>query len=93
MSELKLLPFSILHSKFTILRRPLRIYNKIIYNIVRRVVAIYFGIMIVMVLVCIIFFVSWGAMIGVWGMMVRLKYCIGLVVIRLMGGDQYIQGT
>ena len=53
--------------------------------------SIYFGIMIVMVLVCIIFFVSWGAMIGVWGIMVRLKYCIALLVIRLMGGDQYIQ--
>ena len=64
--------------------------------------AIYFELRIVVGMeVCIIFFVSpirggnflGGWLLGVWRIMVRLKDSLGLGVIRLMGGDQYIQGT
>ena len=64
--------------------------------------AIYFGVMIVMVMVmCIIFsFLTYveanflvGAGFAVGRLLRLLKYCINLAVIILMGGVQYMHGT
>ena len=63
--------------------------------------AIYFGVIIVLVIVLCFIFVSpirganflEGAHIGVWLIIMRLKDCIGFGVISLMAGEQYMQGT